>query len=55
MADNSGPEPADRVAIGVTFGNSNASIAYTVDDKAEVIANEDGGAFSLVLNCSVLC
>ncbi|KAM4064907.1 hsp70 protein [Hirsutella rhossiliensis] len=37
-----GPEPADRVAIGITFGNSNSSIAYTVDDKAEVIANEDG-------------
>lgn len=39
-----GPEPADRVVIGITFGNSNSSIAYTVDDKAEVIANEDGGA-----------
>lgn len=38
-----GPEPADRVAIGITFGNSNSSIAFTVDDKAEVIANEDGG------------
>ncbi|KAG6038775.1 hypothetical protein E4U41_003707 [Claviceps citrina] len=37
-----GPEPADRVVIGITFGNSNSSIAYTVDDKAEVIANEDG-------------
>ncbi|GAO15967.1 uncharacterized protein UV8b_04494 [Ustilaginoidea virens] len=37
-----GPEPADRVAIGITFGNSNSSIAFTVDDKAEVIANEDG-------------
>ncbi|PHH88833.1 hypothetical protein CDD83_6991 [Cordyceps sp. RAO-2017] len=36
------PEPADRVAIGITFGNSNSSIAFTVDDKAEVIANEDG-------------
>jgi molecular chaperone DnaK (HSP70) len=39
---NSGPEPGDRVAIGITFGNSNSSIAFTVDDKAEVIANEDG-------------
>ncbi|KZZ90459.1 heat shock 70 kd protein cognate 1 [Moelleriella libera RCEF 2490] len=37
-----GPEPSDRVVIGITFGNSNSSIAYTVDDKAEVIANEDG-------------
>ncbi|ROW13586.1 hypothetical protein VPNG_04619 [Cytospora leucostoma] len=34
--------PAERVAIGITFGNSNSSIAYTVDGKAEVIANEDG-------------
>lgn len=38
-----GVEPSDRVVIGITFGNSNSSIAYTVDDKAEVIANEDGG------------
>lgn len=47
MAENGaskpGMEPSDRVAIGITFGNSNSSIAYTVDDKAEVIANEDGG------------
>lgn len=47
MAENAGskpgPEPADRVVIGITFGNSNSSIAYTSDDKAEVIANEDGG------------
>ncbi|KAI8722340.1 hypothetical protein NCS52_00377600 [Fusarium sp. LHS14.1] len=46
MSDNAGakpgPEPGDRVAIGITFGNSNGSIAFTVDDKAEVIANEDG-------------
>ncbi|KAF5638383.1 Hsp70 heat shock protein [Fusarium sp. NRRL 25303] len=45
MSDNAGakgPEPGDRVTIGITFGNSNSSIAYTVDDKAEVIANEDG-------------
>ena len=33
----------DRTVIGVAFGNSNSSIAHTVDDKAEVIANEDGG------------
>ncbi|CAN8100280.1 unnamed protein product [Discula destructiva] len=32
----------ERVAIGITFGNSNSSIAYTIDDKAEVMANEDG-------------
>ena len=39
-----GPNPADRHAIGISFGNSNSSIAYTtVEDKAEVIANEDGG------------
>jgi len=36
--------PEDRVAICISFGNSNSSIAVTsVDDKAEVIANEDGG------------
>ncbi len=46
MSDNgtkAGPEPSERTAIGITFGNSNSSIAYLVDDKAEVIANEDGG------------
>ncbi|KAK3365184.1 HSP70-domain-containing protein [Lasiosphaeria ovina] len=37
-----GPAPGDRAAIGITFGNSNSSIAVTVDDKAEVVANEDG-------------
>ncbi|KAK7402849.1 Hsp70 protein that interacts with Zuo1p [Neonectria punicea] len=46
MSDNAGakagPEPGNRVTIGITFGNTNSSIAYTVDDKAEVIANEDG-------------
>ncbi|KAJ3473936.1 hypothetical protein NLG97_g10065 [Lecanicillium saksenae] len=35
-------DPNERVVLGITFGNSNSSIAYTVDDKAEVIANEDG-------------
>ena len=36
--------PGNRHAIGIAFGNSNSSIAYTtVEDKAEVIANEDGG------------
>ncbi|KAB5517331.1 HSP70-domain-containing protein [Coniochaeta sp. 2T2.1] len=43
MSDNasatSGPE---RLAIGVTLGNTNGSIAYTVDGQASVIANEDG-------------
>ncbi|KAK3395482.1 HSP70-domain-containing protein [Sordaria brevicollis] len=34
--------PSERTVIGITFGNSNSSIACTVDDKAEVIANEDG-------------
>ncbi|KAL2269612.1 hypothetical protein VTJ83DRAFT_1796 [Remersonia thermophila] len=35
-------DPNDRVTIGISFGNSNSSIAHVVDDKAEVIANEDG-------------
>lgn len=48
-AGKSGPEPADRVVIGITFGNSNSSIAFTVDEKAEVIANEDGGMFYMAL------
>ncbi|KAJ4298651.1 Hsp70 protein that interacts with Zuo1p [Collariella sp. IMI 366227] len=45
MSDNgskSAIEPSERTAIGITFGNTNSSIAYVVDDKAEVIANEDG-------------
>ncbi|KAF7551785.1 hypothetical protein G7046_g7604 [Stylonectria norvegica] len=50
----SGPEPGSRVAIGITFGNSNSSIAYTVDDKAEVIANEDGGELLHILIPTVL-
>jgi molecular chaperone DnaK (HSP70) len=38
-----GTKPGDRYAIGISFGNSNSSIAYTTaEDKAEVIANEDG-------------
>lgn len=55
MSDNgskAGPEPSERTAIGITFGNSNSSIAYLVDDKAEVIANEDGGEQSL--QCSLV-
>lgn len=47
MSENGAAEAGtgERVAIGITFGNSNSSIAYTVDDKAEVIANEDGGMY----------
>ncbi|KUJ13667.1 putative ribosome-associated complex subunit SSZ1 [Mollisia scopiformis] len=38
-----GTAPGERHAIGISFGNSNSSIAYTTtEDKAEVIANEDG-------------
>lgn len=47
MADTTAAQPAsapgDRVVIGISFGNSSSSIAVTVDDKSEVIANEDGG------------
>lgn len=36
-------DPSQRVAIGISFGNSYSSIAWTTTDgKAEVIANEDG-------------
>lgn len=42
-----GAQP-ERHAIGISFGNSNSSIAYTtIEDKAEVIANEDGGRYCL--------
>ncbi|KAF2273666.1 HSP70-domain-containing protein [Westerdykella ornata] len=35
--------PAQRVAIGISFGNSYSSIAFTSGEgRAEVIANEDG-------------
>lgn len=45
-----GPNPGDRTAIGIAFGNSNSSIAYTTpEDKAEVIANEDGGMYFYML------
>ena len=48
MSDSTGASSgAERVAIGITLGNSNASIAYTVDDQPQVIANEDGGMFCL--------
>jgi len=49
-----GTTPAERHAIGISFGNSNSSIAYTTtEDKAEVIANEDGGMYSLYYEGSV--
>lgn len=36
-------DPAPRVAIGISFGNSYSSIGFTTGEgKAEVIANEDG-------------
>ncbi|KAF1934320.1 chaperone protein dnaK [Didymella exigua CBS 183.55] len=36
-------DPAQRVAIGISFGNSYSSIAFTSSEgKAEVMANEDG-------------
>ncbi|PQE31837.1 putative heat shock HSP70 (regulator involved in pleiotropic drug resistance) protein [Rutstroemia sp. NJR-2017a WRK4] len=42
-SNGSVPGPGERNAIGISFGNSNSSIAYTsAEDKAEVIANEDG-------------
>ncbi|KAI9833319.1 MAG: hypothetical protein M1819_003714 [Sarea resinae] len=35
--------PAERYAIGISFGNSNSSIAHTTSEgKAAVIANEEG-------------
>jgi molecular chaperone DnaK (HSP70) len=46
-AEGSTGAPAGRHAIGISFGNSNSSIAITSgDDKAEVIANEDGGKYA---------
>ncbi|KAI0975593.1 Hsp70 protein-domain-containing protein [Xylaria arbuscula] len=45
MAENGaapGVAPDDRVAIGISFGNSYSSIACTIDDSPVVIANEDG-------------
>jgi molecular chaperone DnaK (HSP70) len=48
-ASNAGPEPGSRVTIGITFGNSNSSIAYTTDSKAEVIADESGGMYLIAL------
>ena len=54
MAENdsrAGTAPEDRTVIGLTFGNSNGSVAFTADGKAEVIANEDGGMALLLLPC----
>ncbi len=51
-ASASGTTPGERHAIGISFGNSNSSIAYTtIEDKAEVIANEDGGVLSIEIKC----
>ena len=37
---------AETFAIGISFGNSNSSIAYTTGEgKAEVIANEEGDRY----------
>jgi molecular chaperone DnaK (HSP70) len=43
-ADEGSSEPPARTAIGISFGNTNSSIAYTTvtEGKAEVIANEEG-------------
>jgi molecular chaperone DnaK (HSP70) len=47
-AESGSPEPIQqepsRAVIGISFGNSNSSIAYTTatEGKAEVIANEEG-------------
>lgn len=42
-AEESEASPAETFAIGISFGNSNSSIAYTTGEgKAEVIANEEG-------------
>lgn len=43
-----GVEPGDRTVIGISLGNSNSSISVTIDDKPEVIANEDGGEEDLL-------
>lgn len=48
-ATTNGTTPAERHAIGISFGNSNSSIAYTtIEDKAEVIANEEGGKLKII-------
>ncbi|OIW31359.1 putative heat shock protein [Coniochaeta ligniaria NRRL 30616] len=43
MSDNgAATSGAERLAIGITLGNSNSSIAYTSEGQTQVIANEDG-------------
>lgn len=40
-------EVPGKLAIGISFGNSYSSIAYTTSEgKAAVIANEEGGMSS---------
>ena len=39
---SSDEETPESVAIGISFGNSYSSIAYTVAGDAKVIANEEG-------------
>ena len=51
-ASANGTAPGERHVIGISFGKSNSSIAYTTaEDKAEVIANEDGGMLSMGIYC----
>jgi molecular chaperone DnaK (HSP70) len=55
--ESSAGAPGARHAIGISFGNSNSSIAITgSDDKAEVIANEDGGmtASTYTIRCNTI-
>jgi molecular chaperone DnaK (HSP70) len=55
-AKTNGTTPADRHAIGIAFGNSNSSIAYTtIEDKPEVIANEEGGELTASVMCAKPC
>lgn len=52
-ATTNGAALGGRTAIGISFGNSNSSIAYTTtEDKAEVIANEDGGMYLPMCFCA---
>ena len=45
-AEESRVSHAETFAIGISFGNSNSSIAYTTGEgKAEVIANEEGDRY----------
>ena len=44
MAETSDYTEPNRHVIGISFGNTNSSIAHVTEEgKAEVIANEDGG------------